>query len=222
MDSRPSPFKLAALCVLALAAAGAGLWWFRLHDYSLARSVEAGIDVLREAGPLAFFGAMALLPAVGCPVLLFSLTAGSAFSAQLGMPAVLLCCTAALAANMALTYWLTAAALRPWLERLVTRTKYRVPELKEADHAELTLILRITPGPPFFLQSYILGLARVRFFTYMWVSLVAIMPMVAGCVIFGDAILHGKARVAILGASALIGLSLIVHFVRRHYGKNRT
>jgi len=41
-------------------------------------------------------------------------------------------------------------------------------------------------------------------------------------VIFGDAILHGKARVAILGASALIGLSLIVHFVRRHYGKNRT
>jgi len=104
----------------------------------------------------------------------------------------------------------------------VTRTKYRVPELKEADHAELTLILRITPGPPFFLQSYILGLARVRFFTYMWVSLVAIMPMVAGCVIFGDAILHGKARVAILGASALIGLSLIVHFVRRHYGKNRT
>jgi hypothetical protein len=45
------------------------------------------------------------------------------------------------------------------------------------------------------------------------------MPMSAGFVIFGDAILHGKTRGAFLGLSAILALSLIIHFVRRHYGK---
>ena len=222
VEPRPSPLKLIALVVLVLAAAGTGLWWFKLHDYSVRLSIEAGLAVLRDAGPLAFFTAMSLLPAAGCPMIAFTLTAGTAFADRLGLPLVLVCCGLALAVNMTLTYWLAAVGLRPWLEQWIARTKYRVPELDEADHAELTMIVRITPGPPFFVQNYLLGLARVRFVTYLWVSWVIVMPMSVGFVIFGDAILHGKARVAFLGLSALVGLSLIVHFIRRHYGKKRS
>ena len=43
--------------------------------------------------------------------------------------------------------------------------------------------------------------------------------MSIGFVIFGDAILQGKSRLAILGFSAIVSLSLLIHFVRRHYGK---
>jgi uncharacterized membrane protein YdjX (TVP38/TMEM64 family) len=222
VESRPSPFKLIVLVVFALVAAGAGLWWFKIHDYSVRLSIEAGLTVLRDAGPLAFFTAMSLLPAAGCPMIAFTLTAGTAFAGQLGLPLVLVCCGVALAVNMSLTYWLAAVALRPWLEQMIARTRYKVPELNEADHAELTLIVRITPGPPFFLQSYLLGLARVRFITYLWVSWAVVMPMSVGFVVFGDAILHGKARVAFLGLSALVGISLIVHFIRRHYGKKKS
>jgi uncharacterized membrane protein YdjX (TVP38/TMEM64 family) len=71
-------------------------------------------------------------------------------------------------------------------------------------------------------QSYLLGLARVRFLTYLWVSWAVVMPMSVGFVIFGDAILHGKSRLAIIGLSAIVGLSLLIHFVRRHYGKKNS
>ena len=219
MDSRPSPLKLIALVIVLLAAAGAGLWWWQIHDFSVGRSIEAGVAVLHDAGPLVFFTAMALLPAIGCPLSLFTLTAGTAFAGQLGLPLVLGCCGVALAVNLMLTYWLTAVGLRPWLEQWVAHTKYKIPKLDEADHAELTLIVRITPGPPFTVQSYLLGLARVRFATYLWVSWAVVMPMTVAFVVFGDAILHGKAYVAVLGLSAIVGVSLIIHLIRRHYGK---
>jgi len=221
VESRPSPFKLVALVVALLIAAGAGLWWLKLHDYNIGLSIEAGLGLLRDAGPLAFFAAMAVLPSVGCPLSFFTLTAGTAFVGQLGLPLVLICCGLALALNLALTYWLAAVGIRPWLERLIARTKFKIPVLDEADHSELTLIVRITVGPPFFLQNYLLGLAGVRFATYMWVSLATVMPMTVAFVIFGDAILHGKARVAVLGLSAIVAITLIVHYLRRHYGKKR-
>lgn len=222
MEPRPSPLKLIALVAVLLAGAGAGLWWLKIHDFNVRLAIEAGVTLLRDAGPVVFFSAMAVLPALGCPLSIFTLTAGTAFAARLGLPLVLACCGLAIAVNMALTYWLAAVGLRPWLEQLIARTKYRVPELDEADHSELTLIVRITPGPPFFVQSYLLGLARVRFLTYLWVSWAVVMPMSVGLVIFGDAILHGKASLAVFGLSAILGLSLIVHFVRRHYGKKRS
>lgn len=222
MENRPSPLKLVALVLVLLVVSAGGLWWLKIHDYNVRLAIDGGLGVLRAAGPLAFFTAMAILPALGCPMLAFTLTAGTAFAGQLGLPLVLACCGVALAINMALTYWLAAVGIRPWLEQLIARTKYRVPALDEADHSELTLIVRITPGPPFFVQNYLLGLARVRFFTYLWVSWAVVMPMSVGFVVFGDAILHGKARLALLGFSALLGISLIVHFVRRHYGKKRS
>src|SRR5512141_1368500 len=117
---------------------------------------------------------MAVLPAVGCPLSIFTLTAGTAFAGRMGLPLVLVWCGLALAINMALTYWLAAVGLRPWLEQMIARTKYKVPVLDEADHSELTLIVRFS-GPPFFVQNYLLGLARVRFFTFMWVSWAVVM-----------------------------------------------
>lgn len=222
MENRSSPVKLALALLVLLAVALTGLWWLKIHAFNIRYATEDAIKLLQAAGPLAFFTAMALLPALGCPMIAFTLTAGTAFAGQLGLIGVLLYCGVALLINMTLTYWLAAVGLRPWLQQLIARTKYKVPVLDEADHSELTLIVRITPGPPFFVQNYLLGLAGVRFFTFLWVSFLVVMPMSAGFVIFGDAILHGKTRVAILGFSAILGLSLIIHFVRRHYGKRRT
>lgn len=208
--------------LVALLAALAGAWWFKIHDYSVSRSIDAGLLLLRDAGPWVFFTAMAVLPALGCPMSAFYLAAGSVFTVTLGLPGVLAASALALIVNVALTYWLAAYGLRPWLEEMIGRTKYKIPELKSSDHAEITLILRITPGPPFFMQGYLLGLARVRFRTYMWISFVVAMPIGSGVIVFGDAILHGKGGMAFLGLSAIVGVTLIIHFLRRHYGKKKS
>lgn len=180
-----------------------------------------GMAVIGDAGPWVFFTAMALLPAVGFPLLAFALPAGPAFSGQLGIGGVLAAYGTAIAINLALTYWLASYALRPWIERLVARTGHRIPQLAKDEHVEVTLLLRITPGPPFFLQSYLLGLARVSFLTYMVVSWSIAMTYGVGFVVFGDAIIHGKASRAVFGVSLFIAALIIVHLVRKHYGKGR-
>jgi uncharacterized membrane protein YdjX (TVP38/TMEM64 family) len=221
MVKNSSPWKLVAAALVLGVVAFGGFWWLKIHDFSVRLSIDDGINVLRGAGPLVFFTAMALLPAVGFPISVFNLTAASAFAAQMGMAGVIAAAGVAIAINLALTYWLARYGLRPWLEQMISRTKYKIPVVADADQAQITLLFRVTPGPPFFLQSYLLGLAGVRFFTYMWISWVISFLYAIVFIVFGDAILHGEGKLAFVGLSALVALALIVHLLRRHYGKKR-
>ena len=221
MSKRLIDLKIILAGLALLGAAAAGLWWFKIHHYSVGESIEAGIAVLRDAGPWVFFGALALLPAIGFPISFFYLAAGSAFAERMGMGWVLAASGLALMANISLTYWLSRYVLRPWLEQMISRTKYRIPVVAPAEHVEITLLLRITPGPPFFIQGCLLGMAEIRFFTYLWISWVIAMAYASGLIVFGDAILHGKGKLAFFGLSALVAVALMVHLLRRHYGKKR-
>ncbi|MFA5057847.1 MAG: hypothetical protein WC485_07010 [Opitutaceae bacterium] len=207
---------VALLGVIAVAAAV-----LILRGMDVKALVVQGMAIIGSAGPWVFFTAMAVLPAAGFPLLAFALPAGPAFSGQLGLGGVLVAYGTAIAVNLALTYWLAAHALRPWVERLVARAGYKIPHVAKEEQVEVTLLLRITPGPPFFLQSYLLGLGRVAFLTYMWVSWSVAMAYGVGFVVFGDAIMHGRARMAILGMSLLVTAVIVVHLVRKHYGKGR-
>jgi len=184
--------------------------------------LDQALGVIRETGPMLFFTAMAVLPAVGAPVSFFSLTAGSVFGETLGMPLVVVCAVLALQVNMALSYFLASRALRPLLEALVKRLGYELPPVASGDVTDLIVLIRVAPGLPFPVQNYLLGLARVPFGKYL-----AISGVISGClttafVLFGDALLHGKGKVALV--SLLIVLTLIVatHLVRKHYARKPT
>ena len=57
---------------------------FRKLDY---RALEAqGLALIRGAGPWAFFGAAALLPAVGAPLSAFTITSAELFAPTLTLP----------------------------------------------------------------------------------------------------------------------------------------
>jgi uncharacterized membrane protein YdjX (TVP38/TMEM64 family) len=208
--------KIAAVGVVALVAAV-----LILRGIDVKALVVRAMALIGSAGPWVFFTGMALLPAVGCPLLAFALPAGPAFSDQLGLGGVLAAYGAAIAVNLILTYWVARCALRPWIERLVARTGRKVPQFAPDEQLEVTLLLRITPGPPFFLQSYLLGLGNVRFFTYLWVSWTIAMAYGVGFVVFGDAIIHGKAGAAITGVSLFIAAVIVTHLLRKHYGRGR-
>lgn len=222
MEKGRFQWRLVVAAALLAAAGAAGFWWLQIHGFSVRLAIDEGVKLLRDAGPVAFFTAMAILPAFGCPILVFNLTAGSAFGATLGLPGVLLAAGLALGVNLALTYWLARFGIRPWLEQMVSRTRYKIPVVVADEQAEITVLLRVTPGPPFFVQSYLLGLAGIRFGTYLWISWLISFVYAVGFIVFGDAILHGKAKVAILGLSVLVAVALGVHLLRRHYGKKRT
>jgi uncharacterized membrane protein YdjX (TVP38/TMEM64 family) len=183
--------------------------------------LEQLLATIRGFGPAAFFSAMALLPAFGCPLTVFTLTAGPVFGATLGLPAVLSLAAGAIAANLALTYWLARYGFRPWIEWLFVWLGYRLPQVSEENETALTVLLRVTPGPPFVLQSYLLGLAGVAFRLYMLVSWPISTAYAIAFILFGDSLAQGKGKVALLAVSLFIALTVGVQFLRRHYARRR-
>lgn len=192
-----------------------------LRGFDIKSMIINIMETIRLLGPLAFFTAMALLPAAGFPLMAFALTAGPAFGAQLGLGGILLGSALAITVNVVLTYWLARRALRPLLAWALARLGYQIPVVPAADQFEVTLLVRITPGPPFFVQSYLLGLAEIPFRTYLLPSLLFPMINLSGVVIFGDALMHGKGKVAVLGISLVVAGLLGVHLLRRHLRQRR-
>jgi uncharacterized membrane protein YdjX (TVP38/TMEM64 family) len=223
---RKFPRALLVAGALALVALGVAalVWREEARGAVAAAKTLAGdaVAAAESAGPGVFFGAMALLPAAGVPMLAFMLPAGPAFGPSLGMPAVIGLTWAALAANMALTWWLARRALRPQLERLIARLGHRIPQVPPDDTTALIVLLRVTPGVPFFAQNYLLGLAGVPFGRYLLVSCLAAWPPATAWVYFGDKLKEGRAGLILLSFLLLAAVAAGANLVRHHYGKKQT
>lgn len=208
--------KMAAGVVVLGAAA-----WLLLRGLDVHALIERGLATIRAAGPVAYFTAMALLPAVGVPATVFTLTAGSVFGPKLGMPLVVLLCIAAIMFNVVLTYFLARRALRPVLEKLMARFGYRLPQVAPEDMTDLAIIVRVTPGSPFPVQNYLLGLANVPFGKYFLVSFIVQAIYTPAFVLFGDALLHGKGKLAMIAIGLLAAAAVGTHWVRKRYAKKK-
>jgi len=208
--------KLGAVVLVLLVGAG-----LVLQGHDLKGAVDQGLALVRGAGPVVFFLAMALLPAAGAPQMMFTLSAGPLFSAQLGTATVVALAVLAMLINMVLSYWLASRVLRPLLEALLKNLGYKIPEVTRGDETGLIVLLRVTPGIPFPVQNYLLGLARVRFGRYLLVSMAIQGPLNAAFVIFGDALLQGEGKMVFYGISAIAVLLAGTHLLRKHYAKKR-
>jgi len=111
---RPAYLKIAIL-LFAMGVAAVLV----LRGVNLRALADQGMGILRDAGPVAFFTAMAVFPALGVPMLVFTLTVGPTFGQRLGIGWVMVLSMAALTVNILLTYALARRALRPLLERLI-------------------------------------------------------------------------------------------------------
>jgi len=175
----------------------------------------------RTVGPLPFFAAMALLPAAGFPIMVFSLSAGVLFVPQIGLGWVITGVLLSLGVNISLTYWLARYALRPLLEGLIRKLGYGLPQVAKEDHLSLTLLCRITPGPPFFVQNYLLGLAGVPFWTYLWVSWSIAATYSIAMVVFGDSLMQGSGKVVFFAVSIFVAITVAIKWVRRRYTQKK-
>ena len=224
MEPNPAPrrptkgllLKVALLAVIVLAGAVAVL-----RGLDVRGLLDQSMNLVREAGPVVFFGAMAVLPAVGFPLSPFTLSAGSLFAPTLGLPLVLLITWVALAINVMVTYVLARWIARPWLEKLVLRFGYRWPQIPADGHWDVSILLRVTPGPPFFVQSALLGLAQVPVRIYLTVSVIVAGLYGTAFVVFGEALLAGKGRMVMLGFGGFAALTIGAHVLRRHLARKK-
>ncbi|MBA4137603.1 MAG: hypothetical protein C0518_09830 [Opitutus sp.] len=183
--------------------------------------ITAGMDFVRRAGPVAFFSGMALLPLAAVPMLAFTLPAVSLYGPQFGTGGVVGLSLAAVTVNLCFGYALARRWLRPLLQGVVAKLGYRLPEVEVGDATDLVILLRVTPGIPFFAQNYLAGLAEVPFARYFLVSVVVTWPLNVAFLLFGDALLHGKGKMALLSICALVALTTTLHLVRKHYERRK-
>ena len=208
---------LAAVAVVALAA---GVLLIRGVD--LKALLDEGIGLIRSLGAVVFFLAMTILPAVGVPMLAFTMTAGEAFAPQLGLTGVIIISLLCVGINLALGYWVARYALRPVLTGLIKRYGYSVPRVTKENALTITLLVRLTPGPPYAFQACLLGLAEVPFKLYLTVSWLAMVPWTLGGIILGKGVFSGKFGMLATGLGVLIVAVVLVQWIRRKYLRRRS
>ncbi len=210
------------LLKLGLAAAALGvLAVLFVSGADLRGWINMGLDTLRAAGPTAFFFAMAVLPACGMPMSVFVLPAVPLFGPQFGTVTVVLLALLAMTVNFCLAYALARRGLRPVLAVLVKRLGYKLPEVASGDATDLIILLRVTPGIPFVVQNILAGLAELPFVRYFTVSAIIVWPLNTAFLLFGDALIQGKGKTALLSLSVVIALMMALHLIRKNYDRRR-
>ena len=188
---------------------------FFLPVADLSAAVERVIGFFREAGPVAFFLAMALLPAVGFPLAAFTLVAGPVFGPTMGVPSVVVCTIAATSANVALSYWIASRALRPFVKRALRWFGYSLPEIHPQRAWPIVLVVRIVPGPPFFLQSYLLAVANAPFGIYMVASTLVPACYLSATIILGDALMRRDPSAMVTAGAIFFVAGAVIHQLRK-------
>jgi uncharacterized membrane protein YdjX (TVP38/TMEM64 family) len=94
--------------------------------------------------------------------------------------------------------------------------------VKSGGATDLIILLRVTPGVPFPVQNYLLGLARVPFGKYLLFSCLVQLPTNTAFILFGDALLQGRGKVAFISLSIILALMAATQMVRKHYAARKT
>ena len=178
------------------------------------------VDAVRAAGPVPYFLAYAILPAIGVPISLFNLTAAPTFAPQIGIVWVVILAALCLNSANAISYWLARYALHPIIEKLVKRLGYTLPAIPRDEHVTACILLRVVPGAPYVVQSFILGLAQVRFLPYMVVSFIGQFGWAFAMILLGKSFTEGGSfKIAFVAIVLIIVLVIATRLVRKYYMK---
>lgn len=167
--------------------------------------------LLIDASPWLFFSLMAVLPLFGAPIALFLVLCGR-YSWDVALIGVLL----AGLVNLSLSYLIAHSLARPLLQRLILRGRYRIPTVTPGNQFRVLLITRLTPGIPYAIQNYLLGVTRMPFGLYLWFSLLVLLLWAVAFITLGQSFFQGQPWLAAGGLLLILCLSLLAqHLLRR-------
>lgn len=180
------------------------------------KSAWVDMSVFLKANPWAMFLALVFLPGLPVPMTALLLAAGAVWGANLQACLWMLL---ALALNMSWTYWIAAYPARGLIEKILSQTSIKIPNLPKNDHIRLILLLRLTPGLPLFIHNYILGFLRTPFWLYLSLSMLLSGAITSGILLTTGALLEGKMGMAIMGVMLIIVGAVAIKMLRAHLAK---
>lgn len=211
--------QFALVALLGLTVAGGVLALKMGVDWATLKNGWIQVNGLLVKNPWALFLALVVLPGVAIPITALLFTAGVVWREQPLMACVL--CIIALVFNLTWTYWLAAGPGRRVVEKMLKATAIEIPELPQGDYLRLILILKLTPGVPFFFQNYLLGLFRVPFRLYFITSVLCNGVVGTGVVLSGVGLADGKLLPAITGLSLIVLSAVFTQLIRSRLAKRK-
>jgi uncharacterized membrane protein YdjX (TVP38/TMEM64 family) len=169
--------------------------------------------------PWLFFIALVFLPGLPIPTSAMLFMAGVIWRQQPVMACGL--CLVAMGLNLTWTYWLAAGPGRGLVQRVLAVTGYQIPDLPGDNHLKLILVLKLTPGVPFFVQNYLLGFLRAPFRLYLILSLICNGIIGSGVVLSGAGLADGKLLPALSGISLVILSVVLTQLLRGWLAKRK-
>lgn len=215
-------FFIACIVCAVIAAVLAALFWPETKEILswLISLTSAFAELVKQIGLGWFVAAYALLPAIGVPISIFNLAINPVFGTKIGLTWVIVLAALCLMCANAFSYWLARYALRPLIEKLIKALGYSLPVIPPDEHVTACILLRVLPGAPYVLQSYILGLAKVRFVPYMIVSFVGQFGWALAMIIFGETFKQGASFKIIFSVVLIVVLLVLgTRWVRKYYSK---
>lgn len=205
--------KMAVAAVLAAVAAVALLgaaWWAGPATFTAWWEISRAWLV---AHPLLLVFALVILTGVPVPSSALLVATGWVWQEN----PVMACAIAvgALTLNMMWTYAFAAGPGRRLVEWLLAHTKMELPILPRNDYLRLILVMRLTPGMPFFFQNYTLGLLRVPFRIYLPVSIACNAPVACGMVLGGAGLGTGGWLPLFVGTGLVVLAGVVAHSLLR-------
>jgi uncharacterized membrane protein YdjX (TVP38/TMEM64 family) len=154
---------------------------------------------------IAIYMAVAGLSLPGASVL--SLACGWYFGFWLGLMVVSFGSTG----GATLAFLLTRYLLRDWVQHKFTHRLRSINDAFDREGAFYLFTLRLIPAVPFFIVNAVMGLTRVRLFTFWWVSQLGMLPGTIAYVYAGSSVPSLK-QLASEGVGRVISWQLLLGF----------
>ena len=171
---------------------------------------------LRDTPAAVFFGLMAILPLLPIPLSPFYLITGTIYGVWFSFAAS----AAVIFVNLSLAYYLATGFLRPFVDKIVSKYSYKVPKVYPSEYVKISIVLRITPGIPYFLKNYLNSLAGVPFKLYILIAWPLEMVWAIAFIVLGESAFKGSLGLAVSGICLVIALILITKIIRERYAKS--
>lgn len=211
--------RIGLACLLGLGLAAGLLAWKMGVDLASLKATWSQVNAYLVKNPLALFWALVFLPGLPIPTSVLLGTAGVVWREQ----PVMACSLSLLAMilNLTWTYWLAAGPARRLVEKMLAATAIQIPELPRGDHLKLILVMKLTPGIPFFFQNYLLGFLRAPFMLFLPISILCNGIIGTGVVLSGAGLADGNLKGALAGISLIALGAVLTHLIRGWLAKKK-
>jgi uncharacterized membrane protein YdjX (TVP38/TMEM64 family) len=174
--------------------------------------LNRGLELLRQMGPVPFYGVVALCLSFGVPAAPFLLVCGATFSFWTNLAGW----TVAFAVSLAFTYFFANRLFKAQLDQFLQKKAGSLNHLIRQNTVAAVVLARLTPGFPYMLQNCFLAPICPSFTVFMFASLPPLICVAMLYTSIGGGLVHTNVTLLVLPAAVLVLMLLAVrHFIRK-------